>query len=156
MVQDYIEKAEAGDIESARWLMQLFIDSKPGQLDARLQAYFSDCFALILNSVKPDRALGIEKPANRPIDPKQRERAIDLALQYHETKRANPKKRDIDIYAEIGGANANIDGNPIKGKSDRTLRKAKDDHKKLANAVLDIIDFLRDDSEDPGELPPDD
>lgn len=150
MVQDYIEKAENGDVESARELMQLFVDTKPGEIDKRLQAYFTDCFKLALSGVKPARALGLERPACRPRDPKQKGREVDAAILFHEAKRANPKKKDTEIYGEINKSDGSLDGNPIKGKSDRTLRKAKDDHETLANNVLDIIEFLNDENAEPG------
>jgi hypothetical protein len=121
-VDDIIRLAESGDTAAAKKLMQWYcgglkttvvkkgvsqrVNREPS-IDERILRYFGECFEQILGGVAVERAMSLEKDANRPPDPTLEARDIDIAFGVDKRVNAKVTKRDLKkskeiIYNEIG------------------------------------------------------
>jgi hypothetical protein len=159
LIDGHIHRANKGDVTSgtailAEFCAQVEKTDKDGNqyldnnaesydIDPRIIRYLYGCFQHTLAGVKVDRALNLEKPANRPPDPKQKQKDVALAVEAERAGygKAKNKRGQLQILEKIGGADKDRDGNFKNGRSQSKIKAAFKKHE-IAAAVIVKLESL--------------
>lgn len=155
LIDNHIHRATYGDVASAKAILtefcacvenqtsedgERFLGNGSYEIDPRIIRYLYGCFNNILDGVKVDCAMRLKKPANRPPDPKQKQKDVALAVEAVRAGygKAKNKKGQLQILEKIGGADKDIDGNFKKGRSQSKIKAAFNEHEIPAAVIVKL------------------
>ncbi|MDA0983513.1 MAG: hypothetical protein O3A06_10870 [Proteobacteria bacterium] len=150
MMEDWIRRAQAGDVQAARAILDDFVGAvrqntdrrggphrKPSgigtQIDERAIRYLAECFKKILDGVSADKALGV-KPgeSGRPKMSGKRARDLDVATEVAGLIRSG--KKPTIAYQTVAER---------RHLENSGVRKIFNAHKEIATIVAAVLARLR-------------